>query len=383
MVLRAPPVSEATEYSLFGGPLHQLADRLGLARGSVNDVRFGLAIGAVLWVVLAALAAAQGLGGDLLSLNVLSVHVRLLLVVPLYFAGEAAVDPRMREFSQTLVRSGVVPASAVGALRTEIARAARWRDAWLPEILCLALVVLWSMTWPLPVYGSGIVHGRSWASQWYWWVCLPLFRFLLVRWLWHIGRWTFFLWRLSRLRLHLVPTHPDGAAGIGFVEVVQAHFAPLVVAASLPLSASFAEGLVAGTMRGDDIYPAIALVLLADALLFLGPPFVFTPVLWASRVRGLAAYTEFAQRYVEAFDRKWIRDHEGATEPLLGTADVQSLADTQTAVGSVRTMRVVPFSTRLITGLAIAALAPMAPLLLIRYPVGDILKMMFAAVSGF
>jgi hypothetical protein len=374
------------EFSMFGGPLHRLACRSGLARGATDDALFGLAIGLALWLVLMGLAFAQGVAQSLLSLQVVGAHVRLLLVIPLLFLCEAIVDPRMRDFSRTIVRSGVVPPGVVPALRVEIARAARWRDAWLPEAACLALSVLWSLAWPhSQVYGSSGVYDpeHPLAGQWYWAVCLPVFRFLMLRWLWRLGLWTYFLWRVSRLPLHLVPTHPDRAAGLGFLEVVQGHFSVLVLAISLVLSASFAEELIVRTMSFDSLYAAVALMLAGDAVLFLGPLLVFMPALWACHVKGLAAYTEFAQEYVNGFDRKWLDKRASPDEPLLGTPDLQSLADLSNGVAVVREMRLVPASTRLAVLLAIPAMLPMLPLLLIKYPIGELLKMVFAKLSGY
>lgn len=124
-----------------------------------------------------------------------------------------------------------------------------------------------------------------------------------------------------------MPTHPDGAAGLGFLEVVQGHSWLLVLAISLTLSASFAEELIVGMMSFDSLYAAVALMRAGDAALFLGAPLVFSTALWTCHVKGLADYTEFAQRYVGGFDRKWLGERANPDEPLLGTPDLQSLAD--------------------------------------------------------
>jgi hypothetical protein len=370
------------EFSIQGGPLHRLALRSGLVRAEVDDTAFGLTLGAGLWAVLMALALLQGHGADLLSMNALGAHVRLLLVIPLFFVCEVVVDARMREFSRTIVQSGVVPPHVVPALRAEIARGARWRDAWWPETACVLLVVLGSLAWPREAYGSGaaIGQGESWASGWYWTLCLPIYRFLLLRWLWRIGLWTWFLWRVSRLPLHLVPTHPDGAAGLGYVEVVQAHFGALVLAISAPLAVSFAEGMLKGTMSPESIFAAVGLILAVDCVLFLGPTLVFVPALWACRVKGLAEYTELAQRYVVGFDSKWLR--EGSGEVLRSNSDLQSIAAIRDCVATVRGMRIAPSSVRLLLEVALAAALPMLPLFLINYPIGQILMMLAAKLSG-
>lgn len=65
-----------------------------------------------------------------------------------------------------------------------------------------------------------------------------------------------------------------------------------------------------------------------------------------------------AQRYVEGFEQKWI--HECASgEELLGSADVQSLADLDNSYSMVREMRAVPIGLDDITRLAAATAAPL------------------------
>jgi hypothetical protein len=229
---------------------------------------------------------------------------------------------------------------------------------------------------------SRFATGVTLAGRWYWIVCLPFFRFLILRWIWRLGLWSYFLWRVARLELHLVPTHPDGAAGLGYLEIVHTHFVPLVLGLSAVQAASFAEEISSGRVTFEAIYPALALVLIVDAALLLGPLFIFAPKLWACRVKGLSDYMEFAARYVNGFDRKWLGEDEPRGEPLLGTPDLQSLADLSNSVSVVRNMRWVPVSPRMLTDLAIAALVPMLPLLLLKYPVAELAQMFFARLSG-
>jgi hypothetical protein len=303
------------DFSLLGGPLHRLGCRVGLVRGGTNSIPLGLALGALLWIVLAALALIEGLGDQVFSLSLIGGHVRLLVVIPLFFVCEAWVDPRLTEFVRDIVRSEVVPKTALPALESEIARIARWKHSWLPEAVCLLAAVLLSLSAPhLGLPGATAAHdpsraaGEMWLTgQWYWVVCLTLFRFLMFRWLWRLGLWSFFLWRVSTLELRLVPTHPDGAAGLGYLEVVHAEFAPLVLAISAVQAASFAEQISAGTMAFEAIYPGLALILAVDAVLFLGPLCIFVRKLWLCRVKGLSDYMTFAARYVSDFDRKWLR----------------------------------------------------------------------------
>jgi len=57
----------------------------------------------------------------------------------------------------------------------------------------------------------------SFAGYWYLFVSRPVFQFILLRWYFRLFIWIRFLWQISRLKLNLIPTHADRAAGLGFV----------------------------------------------------------------------------------------------------------------------------------------------------------------------
>jgi len=379
-------------FSLLGGPLYQLGCRTKLVRDGTNTTALGVALGAFPWLVLVILALVEGFGRALFSMESIGAHVRLLLAVPLFFVCETLIDPQFAGFVRDIVRSEVVPESERPALKSLIARIARWRDAWLPEA-CLLLVAV-SLGWATPAQSlfaylpghtagssAGIVGETSWTNHWYWMVCMPLFRFLLLRWLWRLALWCFFLWRVSKLALRLVPTHPDHAGGLGFLEFVHMGFAPLILAISAVQSASLAQDLAWGRMMFDAIYPNVAFVLIADAVLFLGPLCIFSGKLWKCRIKGTRDYGTLGERYVKAFEKKWL----GATppeEPLLGTDDIQSLADLSTSVDIIRDMRTVPVSLDMLIYMAGAALLPLLPLGLFKYPLAELLEKFLGMLTG-
>jgi hypothetical protein len=383
-------INQIPEFSLFGGPLHRLGCRMGLVRSGTNVVPLGVVLGLSAWAVLILLALMQGLGHKALSLAVIGIHVRLLMAIPLFFVCEAWVAPLMTEFVRNIVRSGFVPDNELPALKSEIARATRWQGSWFSEAICLlAAALLPLISSQLHLVGSTVrfdpssaVAQGTLAGWWYWIVCLPLFRFLVFRWLLRLGLWSYFLWRVAKLELNLVPTHPDGAAGLGYLEVVHIHFTPLILAISAMQSASFAEEISAGTMTIESAYPAFVLILVLDAALFLGPLFIFGRKLWACRVKGLSDYMELAAHYVNGFDRKWLGKEAPPAEPLLGTPDLQSLADLSNSVSIVRNMRWVPLSPPLLINLAIPALLPVLPLLLFKYPLAELAAKCFSMLSG-
>jgi hypothetical protein len=376
--------------SLIGGPLHRIGRRLGLVRGTSNTVPLGLALGIVSWVVLAVLALIQGHGGRLFSLLVIAGHVRLLVAIPAYFVCETWVDPRLSTFVETIVRSGVVPRETLPALDQETARIHRLRDSAIPEALFLVLMVAWSVLGARPtlegaaaVFDPNHTSGAiSLAGRWYWGLCLPMFRFLTLRWLWRLGLWAHFLWSVSRLKLRLLPTHPDSLGGLGYLAVVSRHFLPLILALSAVQAAAFASEVAAGTTQFEAIYATLALILIVDVVLFICPGLVFTPKLWACRVKGLSDYMVFASGYVNDFDRKWVHAKSPAEEPVLGTSDIQSLADLGNSMNAINAMRVMPLDVRLIAEYAVVALLPALPLLLLKYSIPELVQRVFSRLSG-
>ncbi len=377
------------DLSLLGGPLHRFGRRLGLIRGPTNSVALGLALAALLWGVLLALAVIEGISEQAFSLSLIGGHVRLLIAIPLFFVCEAWIDPMVSAFVRDIVRAEVVPKAQLQALQTDIARITRWKEAWLPEVICVLAAVLLSLMAPqlhlaglTSAYDPSHEYASTLTAQWYWVVCMTVFRFLVFRWLWRLALWSFFLWRVSKLELHLVPTHPDGTAGLGYLEVVHGEFAPLILAISVVQAASFAEQISAGTMTFEGIYPGFILILAVDAVLFLGPLCIFAPKLWLTRKKGLSDYMVLAARYVTEFDRKWLGSSPPQNEPLLGTADLQSLADLNNSVSVVRSMQLVPVSPRMILFLAAAALLPMLPLVLFKFPVDVLAQKLFSILFG-
>lgn len=89
---------------------------------------------------------------------------------------------------------------------------------------------------------------------------------------------------------------------------------------------------------------------------------------------GLREYGTLAERYVRDFDIKWLRGGAPADERLIGSGDIQSLADMGNSFEVVRTMHIVPFTKEAILQLAVVTVAPVAPLLLTMMSLEEILK---------
>ena len=85
-------------------------------------------------------------------------------------------------------------------------------------------------------------------------------------------------------------------------------------------------------------------------------------------------YGALASRYVSEFDQKWIRADPPEREPLVGSADIQSLADLANSFEVVNRMQPVPFGKETIILLVVATALPILPLMLTMFPLDELIK---------
>jgi hypothetical protein len=177
--------------------------------------------------------------------------------------------------------------------------------------------------------------------------------------------------------LSLVPTHPDRVGGLGFLANTAYAFAVIAVAHGAMLAAPLANRILFLGASLTDYKVEIAVVVLFVLLILLGPLLVFAFQLAEAKRTGLREYGALAERYVREFDAKWLRGGAPADEALVGSGDVQSLADLGNSYEVVRTMHIAPVTRDAIVRLGAATLVPIVPLLLTMMPFEEMVKMLF------
>jgi hypothetical protein len=386
------PVTDApdvlSDFSLVaGGPLYRLARRWGLTDPPAGFVRLGVVIALLTWLPLLVLTP---LGRDdtaISFLNSLGTHARLLVAILLFFVAEAWFDTRSREAVPMLVSSRLVLVEQLPTLRAALFEALRWRDSWVVEAAVVVLTLVFIVEGPRSDIPSAISTWRTTAGGgptpagwWYSMVSFPVFQFLLWRWAARMLIWWRLLWRINRLDLQLTPTHPDLAGGLGPFGEAHLTLAPLSVAVSTILAASFAEEILyAGADVSRFALPLTGAVC-ATVLLIVAPLLTFAPRLIRVRQVGLLQYGTLGADYTHAFDDKWIRHKVRQGEPLLGSADVQSLADLANSFDVVRNMRFVPLSLSQVLLLVAAAALPLLPLALFIFPADELILKALGAI---
>ena len=387
----APPLSEPANFSLvIGGPLYQMWRRTRLVGDALQLLRRRMIVLTVLaWVPLLVLSITEGHAwGSSVALPFLydvELHVRLLLALPLLIVAELIVHRRMRPVVLQFVERGLIPDSARARFDAAITSAMRLRNSIWPEVLLIAFVyvvgvgLLWRTQIRLDVASwHGAPANGTWrptmAGWWLGCVSLPLFQFLLLRWYFRLFVWARFLWHVSRIELTLMPTHPDRCGGLGFLASITHAFSPLLMAQGAVLAGMMADRIFyTGAKLPDfkvDVIGLVAVMMLA----VLAPLLVFSPRLEVAKRMGLREHGTLAQRYVREYDHKWLRGGAPPDEPLVGSADIQSLADLGNSFEVLKDMRWVPFTVPTVLQLAATTLLPVLPLTLTMISLEELLE---------
>jgi hypothetical protein len=382
---------DKTDFSLvLGGPLFQLFRRSHLSGDTLELARQRIiVISLFAWLPLLALSALQGqlLGGSVAVPFLLDVevHIRFLVVVPLFIVAELVVHQRMRFVVRQFLERNLIPESDMTRFDGAIASAFRLRNSVLAEVLLIAFVyivgvlIIWrqylaltAATW----YAARTAEGLqlSLSGLWFGYVSLPIYQFLQLRWYFRMFIWMRFLWQVSRIDLSLVPTHPDRVGGLGFLANTVFAFTPLAVAHGALVAGLIANRIFYLGAALPDFKVEIAVLVVFLLGMVLGPLLVFAPQLAQAKRTGIREYGTLAQRYVREFDAKWLRGGAPGDEPFVGSGDIQSLADLGNSFEVVRTMQIAPITRDAIVRLAAATLVPIAPLLLTMMPLEELVK---------
>jgi hypothetical protein len=390
-----PEIGQDEDFSLvLGGPLHQLMLRSKLIRPPFGNLgwRIGV-ITALAWLPLLPLTILGGRfagGVNVPFLYDYEVHARLLFSLPLLILAELVVHLRMRAITAQFVERQIISDHVRPAFKAVISSAIRLRNSLAVEIALLLLVVaagpyLWRQshafrldTWYATVTSSGLNYTA--AGNWYAFVSVPVCEFILFRWYYRIFLWCRFLFQVSRLDLNLVPLHPDRCCGLGFLGTISSAFAPLLMAHSGFVAGFLANRILHQGAKLPDYKPELLSVAVFLLVIVLAPLCVFTPKLAAARLAGLRTYGRLASDYVVGFAGKWTRGATAEREPLLGSADIQSLADLDNSFAIVREMRIVPFGRQTIMPFLVAIVLPLLPLGLTMFSLEELLKRLIRVV---
>jgi hypothetical protein len=360
----------------------------------------------VTWVPVALLAWRQGLVDSAVTptnfFADFAAYAQFLVGLPLFIAAEVVVDRSTREAARQFIACGIVSdrdTPRVYALHELIKKL---RMSYWSDVACIVIGYLISLAILIPEFGpdplptwhaQGEGHSRMLTAAGYWefLIALPVLQYIWLRFAWKILLWVFYLYRITRFRLDLHPTHPDLTGGIGFISEAQGRFALYILAYGISNVAATVGYEIAVLNYDLSIMPVWGPLVgfaIGAPLLFTLPLFMFTKQLYRSRARALAVYRERVTEHSRQVERRWLVHSDGLGTPQEEMRELAELATLGTMFSRIEHMRVVPFDLRSfgqLVGSTFGSLATLLPLLHAKGDLANILETigkLFGHLSG-
>ena len=204
-----------------------------------------------------------------------------------------------------------------------------------------------------------------------WWtllVALPLFWFLLGRWLWRFFTWGLMLRDIARCDLRLVATHPDRCGGIAFIGQYPKTYLMFVFALSSVVAAGVLKMVVYGGASLLSFKFALFGMIASSCIAFVCRCWPCAGA-GGAQAQGLSRYGALVSQHNLAFEAKWI-DGRRADRPKGHWARPMSRRwpTWPRATNWCKSMRTVPVTKASIVPLVLAALVPLAGVALTQAP---------------
>lgn len=386
------PLNESVDFSLvLGGPLYQIFLRTHLAKPPLDLFKRRIIfITLFTWLPLLLLSIISGVafsGVKIPFIFDIETHVRFLGALGLFIVAELFVHQRIQFIVVQFLERDIIATEDRSRFHDIISSAMRLRNSVIVELLLIVFVItlgrlIWKeytiqgvATWyAIP---SESISRLTLAGYWYTFVSLPIFQFIFLRWYFRLLVWYRFLWQVSRLPLRLNSLHPDRAGGLGFLENSVYAFGLLLIAHTILLSGALVNRIWHGGATLPQFYVEILGVILFLMLIVLTPLFFFIIRLAEAKRIGTRNYGSVASRYVDNFRQKWIDEGLEKGKQILGTSDIQSLADLSNSFAVTNEMRLLPFSRRVVSHLLIIIALPLFPLVLTMIPLEQMINQLF------
>jgi len=372
-----------------GGPFYQIQRVTRLIQPDQwsfqRRITFAVAIG---WVPLLLITMLFEPGAVMSFLRDYRIHSRMLIAVPVLLLGQSLLESGFLTVVKHIRKAHLLADADLVGEEKLMAGLRRLRDSVLPELIILLLVVAHTTLsfsklvdatpWLATATGASL---RLTPAGWYAvLISAAIFQFLLGLSLWKWLLWTIFAFKLSRLRLNLVPIHSDQHGGLGFLSLMANGFAPISFAATAVIGATWRHEILHSHAHLMNFkLPAIALVVIVIALALL-PLAFFVPPLAAVRRKGILEYSTLGQIQTTEFDEKWIAHRAGHEPQVLTEMESSGVIDFSAMYDRVKQLMPLPVDKNTLVPLVLSIVIPALPAIFAEIPVAVALKDLFQAL---
>jgi len=386
------PRNEVGDFSLMqSGMLYKLFVRLRLTGYKLErPERKIMALIGITWLPLFILSSFFSSIPDLKVpfLYNIEVHIRFLVALPIFIVAEVVANNRIRNLIRQFGLRNIIVDNDIPLLNNAIQKATKLANSKIADLILLVLVFtfgnwFWGRHFILNnvnTWFAIVIDGEkhfTLAGDWYAFVSVPIFQFILVRWIFNLFVFGYLLSKITKIPLRLIPVHPDRSGGIGFLVDYLHLITPFVFALNTLSAGGIADKIFFEGTPLNDFKISIFIYMVISVVITVTPLLLFMPTLYMVKRKNFREYGILSTRYVQEFYDKWISGKIKNDEPLLGTPDLQSLADLDGSYAIARDMRPVPFNIQNIGVLIIISGLPYVPLLLTVMSVDKLAEWIF------
>ena len=370
------------------GPFHNVLRKLRL------EHRHGmLALLCILgtWLPLLLLTLYEGSfhdGVSLTFLNDIAVHTRLLLAMPLLILIRPIVNLKTAEVIKYITQELLTPEDQAEMRQGTFPVFRKMASSFWTDFVILLLVVLYAVGLLRGGFFVGMEKGiSSWmitgmaenkqlslAGTWAVIISLPMFQFLLIRWLWRYLVWMILLFKFASKTMLLQPSHADRSGGLGILVLAQRSFNMVFMACSIVISGQLIMKIISDPASFGMIKGVTIGFIVFGLLLILLPLFFFMGKLIRIKQRGLLQYSYLASAMSRRFEQDWLNERpiekrieDRQVDPSMGY-DYSGMFD------NLQQMRAAPVSVRDIAGMAVMLFVPFIPILFIYFSAAELLQ---------
>jgi hypothetical protein len=303
--------------------------------------------------------------------------------------GEGMIHTVVSKLIPYFYTSGLIRDDQFNAFKQALRNSLSLRDSSIPWVVIAAIVfmtvvlhppyqAMHELTWAN--IGTPQVFDLGFGGWWMVYVSRPVFFALVCVSLWRLVLLFLLFKRIAVLDLEIVPTHPDRAGGLGFLEKIPTAFSLFVFAISLVLSSRLAHEVIYHGLQVQSLKLLAVVFVIVIVLLFLSPLLVFLPKLSAAKRKARLDYGALVGNHGRLVHKRWIMREAIPDDSLLQAPEIGPVADTMSIYEAVSQMRMAPIGKAAVISIALPAAIPLMALFALQVPIKDILLKILSSI---
>ena len=315
---------------------------------------------------------------------------RLFLVIPFLILAEWLLVGTFVDFLKNTER--IIAESSRENMNKIYGRMDRLNRSSIPELIMFIIVYILSWYYA----GDIISESSSWywqpedlgsdnfalttAGYWFLFVSIPLYQFLVVRWVWRWLVWAAYLVQLTRLRWKLHAMHGDKFAGLEYLNFMPFSFSVCAIAVGINFSSLiYADMQATAASLGSYKIPILLMVLITTGLCYL-PLVILVPKLYKLREEAIYHFGLLIHYHHDSFENHWYNKSEAEAGKILGSTEPSSMCDINGSYEAIQNMRLLPLSYKLYTYSVLLMLLPFLPLITLSYSFDELTNILMQSL---